>query len=69
MCTQLTMSLSVVVQDMNLFYAQYQSIQPWLQRKDNIKLGEKEIFQTEEERSKLVRPHECQYECQAFVPA
>lgn len=48
-----------LVVDMNLFYAQYQSIQPWLQRKDNAKPGEKEIFQTEEERAKLDGLYEC----------
>lgn len=39
---------------MNLFYAQYKSIQPWLKRKDNVKLGEKQLYQTIEERARLV---------------
>lgn len=40
---------------MNLFYAQYASIQPWLQRDEKINLGEKQIHQSVEERDKLVR--------------
>ena len=39
---------------MNLFYAQYASIQPWLQKKEKINLGEKQLYQTIEEREKLV---------------
>lgn len=48
-----------LVPDMNLFYAQYKSIEPWLKRKDEVKLGEKQLFQTEEERTKLDGLYEC----------
>ncbi len=40
---------------MTLFYAQYAAIEPWLQRKDKIKLGEKQLHESIDERDKLVR--------------
>lgn len=40
---------------MNLFYAQYASIEPWLKKTTKLTLGEKQMFQTEKEREKLVR--------------
>ena len=43
-----------LVPDMNLFYAQYASIQPWIQKDTPIKLGEKELHQSVAEREKLV---------------
>lgn len=43
-----------LIPDMNLFYAQYASIQPWLQKKTKINLGEKQLYQTPNERDKLV---------------
>ena len=45
-----------LVPDMNNFYQQYKSIQPWLQRDDESQLGsgEKQLLQTTEDRAKLV---------------
>ena len=45
-----------LVPDMNNFYQQYKSIQPWLQRKDESKLGsgEKQLLQSSSDREKLV---------------
>uniref|UniRef100_A0A9J2PP23 Succinate dehydrogenase [ubiquinone] iron-sulfur subunit, mitochondrial n=1 Tax=Ascaris lumbricoides TaxID=6252 RepID=A0A9J2PP23_ASCLU len=43
-----------LVPDMNLFYAQYASIQPWLQKKTKINLGEKQQYQSIKEQEKLV---------------
>lgn len=45
-----------LVPDLSNFYAQYKSIQPWL-RSDS--LGEKESFQTKENRAKLDGLYEC----------
>jgi succinate dehydrogenase (ubiquinone) iron-sulfur subunit len=40
---------------MSHFYAQYKSIEPFLKRKDtNIKMGEQQFFQSQEDRAKLV---------------
>lgn len=39
---------------MNNFYAQYRSIEPYLKRKDTIKFGEQQFFQSVEDRAKLV---------------
>jgi succinate dehydrogenase (ubiquinone) iron-sulfur subunit len=44
---------------MNNFYAQYRSIEPFLQRKDNVKLGEQQYFQSVEDRKKLDGLYEC----------
>lgn len=44
-----------LVPDMNLFYAQYASIQPWIQKNTPVKLGEKQFHQSIAEREKLVR--------------
>ncbi len=46
-----------LVPDMNNFYEQYRSIQPWLQRDDESKLGtgENQLLQSTEDRAKLVR--------------
>ncbi|VDO36924.1 unnamed protein product [Heligmosomoides polygyrus] len=44
-----------LVPDMNLFYEQYSSIQPWLQKKEHITLGQKQLYQSIKERERLVR--------------
>ncbi|TKR80760.1 hypothetical protein L596_014776 [Steinernema carpocapsae] len=48
-----------LVPDMNLFYAQYASVQPWIQKDEAITLGEKQLYQTVEEREKLDGLYEC----------
>ncbi|RCN44723.1 succinate dehydrogenase [ubiquinone] iron-sulfur subunit [Ancylostoma caninum] len=48
-----------LVPDMNLFYEQYASIQPWLQRKSELKLGEQQLYQSVKERAKLDGLYEC----------
>jgi hypothetical protein len=42
-----------LVPDMNNFYTQYQSIQPWLQRKDEKKSGNQQYLQSVDDRKKL----------------
>lgn len=48
-----------LVPDMNLFYAQYASIQPWIQKKTEMKLGEKQMHQSIKERERLDGLYEC----------
>jgi len=50
-----------LVPDMNNFYEQYRSIQPWLQRGDESKLGggDKQLLQSAEDRAKLDGLYEC----------
>ncbi|GAB0096145.1 succinate dehydrogenase [Sergentomyia squamirostris] len=49
-----------LVPDMNNFYAQYKSIQPWLQRKDSSeKKGDAQYLQSVEDRAKLDGLYEC----------
>ncbi|KAK5982912.1 Succinate dehydrogenase complex iron sulfur subunit B [Trichostrongylus colubriformis] len=48
-----------LVVDMNLFYEQYKSIKPWIHKKTNITLGEKQMFQTIKEREKIDGLYEC----------
>ncbi|GMS84220.1 hypothetical protein PENTCL1PPCAC_6395, partial [Pristionchus entomophagus] len=48
-----------LVPDMNLFYAQYASIQPWIQKKTEMKLGEKQMHQSIKERESLDGLYEC----------
>ncbi|VDD90361.1 unnamed protein product [Enterobius vermicularis] len=48
-----------LVPDLNLFYAQYASIQPWLQKKKKISIGDKQLYQTIKEREKLDGLYEC----------
>merc|ERR1712083_1102588 len=50
-----------LVPDMNHFYAQYKSIQPWLQRDDEGKhgAGEVQMLQSEKDREKLDGLYEC----------
>lgn len=43
-----------LVPDLNNFYDQYRSIQPWLQRGDAKKVGSKQYLQSVEDRKKLV---------------
>lgn len=44
-----------LVPDMSNFYAQYKSIQPWLQRKDETKMGQQQYLQSVDDRQKLVK--------------
>jgi len=48
-----------LVPDMNNFYQQYQSIQPWLQRKDKDKPGSAQLLQSVGDRQKLDGLYEC----------
>jgi len=50
-----------LVPDMNNFYQQYRSIQPWLQREDESarKHGEQQLLQSVEDRAKLDGLYEC----------
>lgn len=50
-----------LVPDMNNFYQQYRSIQPWLQRGDESKLGsgENQLLQSTQDREKLDGLYEC----------
>lgn len=48
-----------LVPDMNNFYAQYKSIQPWLQRNDAAKPGEVQLLQSVDDRKKLDGLYEC----------
>uniref|UniRef100_A0A7E4UM67 Succinate dehydrogenase [ubiquinone] iron-sulfur subunit, mitochondrial n=1 Tax=Panagrellus redivivus TaxID=6233 RepID=A0A7E4UM67_PANRE len=48
-----------LVPDMNLFYKQYASIQPWIQKNEKINLGESQLYQSVEERDKLDGLYEC----------
>ncbi|RXG57787.1 Succinate dehydrogenase [ubiquinone] iron-sulfur subunit, mitochondrial [Armadillidium vulgare] len=42
-----------LVPDMNNFYEQYRGIEPWLQRNDGLKPGDKQYLQSVEDRKKL----------------
>lgn len=46
-----------LVPDMTLFYEQYASVQPWLQKDEKLELGAKQIHQSTKEREKLVSLH------------
>jgi len=48
-----------LVPDLNNFYEQYRSIEPWLKRKDESKLGQKQLLQGTEDRDKLDGLYEC----------
>lgn len=48
-----------LVPDMNNFYDQYRSIQPWLQRDDGLKPGDKQYLQDTDDRKKLDGLYEC----------
>merc|ERR1711997_1090165 len=48
-----------LVPDLTNFYNQYKSIEPWLKRKDVKAKGDKEYFQSREDRAKLDGMYEC----------
>jgi len=50
-----------LVPDLNHFYEQYRSIQPWLQREDDAKLGDgqNQLLQSTDDRAKLDGLYEC----------
>ena len=50
-----------LVPDMNNFYQQYRSIQPWLQRDDesSMKHGDQQLLQSVGDRAKLDGLYEC----------
>jgi len=50
-----------LVPDMNQFYKQYRSVQPWLQRDDekNLGAGDKQLLQSTDDRQKLDGLYEC----------
>jgi succinate dehydrogenase (ubiquinone) iron-sulfur subunit len=48
-----------LVPDMNLFYAQYASVQPWLQKNQAIKIGDQQFYQSVDEREQLEGLYEC----------
>jgi succinate dehydrogenase (ubiquinone) iron-sulfur subunit len=50
-----------LVPDMNNFYQQYRSIQPWLQREDEgtMKHGDQQLLQSVQDRAKLDGLYEC----------
>ncbi|CAK9809561.1 Succinate dehydrogenase [ubiquinone] iron-sulfur subunit, mitochondrial [Anthophora plagiata] len=48
-----------LVPDLNNFYNQYKSIQPWLQRGDGKKAGTQQYLQSVEDRKKLDGLYEC----------
>ncbi|KAK2701222.1 succinate dehydrogenase [ubiquinone] iron-sulfur subunit, mitochondrial-like [Artemia franciscana] len=48
-----------LVPDMNNFYQQYRSIQPWLQREDEAQMGKQQLLQSVEDRKKLDGLYEC----------
>lgn len=51
--------LKDLVVDMTHFYAQYKTIDPYLKRKNIKKKGDKEYYQSEEDRKKLDGLYEC----------
>jgi len=48
-----------LVPDLTNFYNQYKSIEPWLKRKDTKAPGQKEYYQSHEDRVKLDGMYEC----------
>jgi len=48
-----------LVPDMNHFYDQYKSIQPWLQREEVLAEGESQLLQSSTDRAKLDGLYEC----------
>jgi len=48
-----------LVPDLTNFYNQYKSIEPWLKRKDAKEPGQKEYYQSHEDRVKLDGMYEC----------
>merc|ERR1712172_417698 len=51
--------LKDLVPDMDNFYEQYRSIEPWLQTKEGKEEGQAEFLQTREDRAKLDGMYEC----------
>merc|ERR1712224_407216 len=48
-----------LVLDLTNFYNQYKSIEPWLKRKEPKEVGQKEYYQSREDRLKLDGMYEC----------
>ncbi|RNA09817.1 succinate dehydrogenase [ubiquinone] iron-sulfur mitochondrial-like [Brachionus plicatilis] len=48
-----------LIPDLSNFYAQYKSIEPYLKRKGEIKVGEQQFYQSVEDRAKLDGLYEC----------
>merc|ERR1719265_1771388 len=48
-----------LIPDLTNFYNQYKSIEPWLKRKEVKAAGEKEYFQSREDRQLLDGMYEC----------
>lgn len=48
-----------LVPDMTLFYEQYKAVQPWLQKKTEVKIGERQNLQSIKDRDKLDGLYEC----------
>ncbi|XP_032680805.1 succinate dehydrogenase [ubiquinone] iron-sulfur subunit, mitochondrial [Odontomachus brunneus] len=48
-----------LVPDLNNFYTQYRSIQPWLQHQDTKEMGKQQYLQSVEDRKKLDGLYEC----------
>ncbi|XP_070561459.1 succinate dehydrogenase [ubiquinone] iron-sulfur subunit, mitochondrial-like [Ptychodera flava] len=48
-----------LVPDMSNFYAQYKNIEPYLKKKETVNYGEKQYFQSVEDRAKLDGLYEC----------
>uniref|UniRef100_A0A7I4Y382 Succinate dehydrogenase [ubiquinone] iron-sulfur subunit, mitochondrial n=2 Tax=Haemonchus contortus TaxID=6289 RepID=A0A7I4Y382_HAECO len=48
-----------LVPDLSLFFEQYRSIQPWLQKNEKLTLGEKQMFQSADERARIDGLYEC----------
>jgi len=54
-----TYVLKDLVPDLTNFYSQYKSIEPWLKRRDVKGKGDKEYYQSKEDREKLDGMYEC----------
>jgi succinate dehydrogenase / fumarate reductase iron-sulfur subunit len=48
-----------LVPNLNQLYKQYQSIEPWLQVEKKSEMGDKEIYQSKQDREKLDGLYEC----------
>ncbi|WKX95962.1 hypothetical protein Q1695_012428 [Nippostrongylus brasiliensis] len=48
-----------LVPDLNLFFEQYASIQPWLQKKSSVTLGDQQMYQSIKERARIDGLYEC----------
>jgi succinate dehydrogenase (ubiquinone) iron-sulfur subunit len=54
-----TYVLKDLVPDLTNFYNQYKSVEPWLKRKTPKEAGQKEFYQSKEDRAKLDGMYEC----------